>query len=420
MRARVRLQRALSLIELTEFGVGAAEIDELLPDLDGADEIDALLGRARASIWLEQPDEGFAAAARAKQLAEEQGDAERVPAAIALMTGMLTLRGEIDEAIARGEEAVRRWVPGARPRDLAVANEFLSDVYYWSGNYERAEELARRAYEIGGEEHSVEPLLRGGGWRGVSLAALGRTEEAIAFLQGLIETSGKIGLPRFGVPSMNYLSLPFRDLFLIDEARRLNEEALEVVRKEGGWGMPGMQAEIDLMITDLLEGDVGRAQKDWPRLWDEAINGKTWRPWLGGSRLAYVRALLAQQSEGPEATLEAATDSLERATRARRRKYQALSRAIIGAALFDLGRADEGIAQLETAVAESDQLGTPSLRWQHRAALGRIRYATGDDEGAARAYREAGEIIRTYADALSAEHAEAFLSSEPVREVLKA
>ena len=47
-------------------------------------QVDALLGRARASIWLEQPDEGFAAAARAKQLADEQGDAERVPAAIAL------------------------------------------------------------------------------------------------------------------------------------------------------------------------------------------------------------------------------------------------------------------------------------------------------------------------------------------------
>src|SRR5207248_2615330 len=172
MRARVRLQRALSLIELTDFDVGAEEIDELLPDLHGSDEIDALLGRARASIWLEQPDEGFAAAARAKQLAEERGDAERLPAALAVMTG----------------------------------------------------------------RH--------------------------ALLRGLIETAEKIGRPKFGAPSMNYLSLPFRDLFLVQEARRLNEEALEVVRREGGWGMPGMQAEIDLMITDLLRGDIGRAERD--------------------------------------------------------------------------------------------------------------------------------------------------------------
>src|SRR5207248_2192173 len=155
-----------------------------------------------------------------------------------------------------------------------------------------------------------------------------------ALLRGLIETAEKIGRPKFGAPSMNYLSLPFRDLFLVQEARRLNEEALEVVRREGGWGMPGMQAEIDLMITDLLQGDIGRVER-------------------------------------------------------------------------------------ETAVAESDALGTPSARWQQRTALGRIRYATGDDDGAARAYGEAAEIIRTYAEALSPEHAEAFLSAEPVREVVK-
>jgi hypothetical protein len=39
--------------------------------------------------------------------------------------------------------------------------------------------------------------------------------------------------------------------------------------------------------------------------------------------------------------------------------------------------------------------------------------------GAARAYGEAAGVIRTYADGLSPEHAETFLSAEPVREVLK-
>ena len=59
LRNRVRLQRALSLIELTDFGPGADAIDELLPDLEGEDEIDALIARARASVWLEQLDTGI-------------------------------------------------------------------------------------------------------------------------------------------------------------------------------------------------------------------------------------------------------------------------------------------------------------------------------------------------------------------------
>lgn len=418
-RNRVRLQRALSLIELTDFGPGADEIDELLPDLHGEEQIDALIARARASVWLEQLDTGLDTANRAKELAEASGDLGRVAPAIGYLSGILTLRGDIDAAIAAGEEALDRWVPGIRDKDLAVTNEFLADCYYWTGDYGRAEELARLAHEIGDQTHSVEALLRGGGWRGVSLAAMGRTEEAIELLDNLIETADRIGRPRFGAPSLNYSSLPFRDLFLVDEARRRNEEALEVVRREGEWGMPGMQAEIDLMLADVMQENVGTALARWPRLWDEAINGATWRPWLGGTRLAYVRAEIARRSEGPEATVERATEAVERAVRSRRRKYQADGRAILGSALVELGNAEEGLAELRLATDLADQLGSPTARWQIRSVLGRARYATGDDDGAATAYAEAADVIRTYAANLTPEHADGYLQAEPVREVLK-
>jgi class 3 adenylate cyclase/tetratricopeptide (TPR) repeat protein len=418
LRTRVRLQRAFSLIELTDFRPGADEIDELLPELQGTDEIDALIARARASVWLEELDNGLGAARRAMDLAEARGDPERIAPAIGYLSGVLTLRGDIDEAIARGEEALQRWVPGTRGKDFAVTNEFLSDCYYWTGDYERAEGLARRAHELGDRSHSVEALLRGGGWQGVSLAAMGRTEEAIALLDELIETADRLGRPRFGAPSLNYSTLPFRDLFLLDEARRRNEAALEVVRREGEWGMPGMQAEIDLMFADLMEGEVGRALERWPRLWEEAINGATWRPWLGGTRLAYVRAEIARQSEGPQATVERAREAIERAVASRRRKYQADGRAILGTALVELGGGVDGLAELNEAVRLADELGSPTPRWRFRAALGSARYATGDDDGAAIAYAEAAEVIHAYAATLTDEHAAGFLDAEPVREAL--
>ena len=418
--ARFRLDRALSLIELADFEAGAAELDELTPGLDGPDLIDALLGRARASIWLEQADEGFAAADRARDLAEAAGDDERIAPAIGYLTGMHTLRGEIDESIARGEEALRRWVPGTRASDFATANEFLADSYYWSGSYERSEELARRATEVGGQTHNVEALLRGGGWRGVSLAAMGRTEEALEVFERLIETAEKIGRPRFAAPSINYSTLAFRDLYLVDEARRRNEQAIELVRREGQYGMPGMQAEIDLMVADLMQGEFGRTQREWPRLWDEAINGATWRPWLGGCRLAFVRTELVRQTEGTDETLEAATDALQRAQRAQRPKYEAAASEALGTTLLKTGDATGGIARLEDAVRLADRLGTPTARWQYRAALGRGRYATGDDTGAETAFREATAVIREWTATLSAEHAAAFLEAEPVREVLAA
>ncbi len=418
--SRFRLDRALSLIELAEFGPGANDLDAMLPDLDGPDLIDALIGRARASIWLEQVDEGFAAAERARDLAEAAGDLERIAPAIGYLTGMHTLRGEIDESIARGEEALRRWVPGTRASDFATANEFLADAYYWTGSYERAEELARRATEVGGQTQNVEALLRGGGWQGVSLAAMGRTEEALEVFEGLIETAEKIGRPRFASPSLNYSTLALRDLYLIDDARRRNEQALELVRREGQWGMPGMQAEIDLMIADLMEGEFGRTQREWPRVWGEAINGATWRPWLGGCRLAFVRTELVRQTEGTDETIVAATDALDRAQRARRPKYEAAASEALGTTLVLMGDASGGIARLEDAVRLADQLGTPTARWQYRAALGRGRYSTGDDAGAETAFQEAAAVIRDWTGTLSVEHAAGFLEAEPVREVLKA
>ena len=129
---------------------------------------------------------------------------------------------------------------------------------------------------------------------------------------------------------------------------------------------------------------------------------------------------LAQEAEDTEATVEAATDAIRRAERIHRRKYAAMSRVILGEALLALGRADEGLSELQAAVAGADLLGTPNLRWQHRVALGRARYTTGDDDGAVNAYREAADVIRSFADSLTPEHAASFLGAEPVRGTLAA
>jgi class 3 adenylate cyclase/tetratricopeptide (TPR) repeat protein len=419
-RNRVRLMRAFTLLDLADYETADQELEELLGDLDGEAEIDALIGRTRAGIWTERFDQASATAQRARELAEAAGDEERSAPAIGFLCGVYAMTGEMDDAISSGEEALRRWVPGTRASDFAGVHEFLADAYYWVGNYERAAELARLAHEVGGTVHNVNALLRGGNWRGVSLAGMGRTEESIALLDGLIDTAERIGRPRFAAPSLNYSTQNLRDLYLLDEARERNERALEIVGREGEYGMPGIQGQIDLMITDLMEGDVGRVEREWPRLWEEAINGTAWRPWLGGCRLAFVRAEWARQAEGPEATVTAAMDALERAQRIRRRKYEAQARAILGEALVAVGRLDEGFTHLERAVADADELGTPSLRWKHRAVLGKARHATGADDAADRAFREAADVIRAYAATLSAEHAAGFLDAEPVREALNA
>jgi len=419
LQLRIRLEKGLSLVLLTDFMGGAAELDEILPQLVGRDRLEALLARARTAYWLEETEQAKTFSNQARELAERLEDGEMVPPAMAYQSLSRYMAGNLDEATGLAEEARALWVPGSRLPDMAALAEGQADVAYWRGEYAAAEQLSRNAHQLGGELHSVEPLLRGGGWRGLALAALGRTEEAIELLDWIIRQAAEIQ-PRWGAAPLNYSSMPFRDLFMFEEATRRNEQALELVRVRGAWGMPEMQAEIDLMVVKLAVGNCGPVQARFPALWEAAINGKAWRPWLGAGRLALARAELARQTEGPEATVAYARDALDRARRVGRRKYEAAARALLGPALLDLGRAAEGVAELEAAVAGADHLGTPAARWQTRVELGKARYATGDDDGAALAYRQAAEVLRAWAAELSADHAASLLGAEPVRDLLRA
>ena len=184
--------------------------------------------------------------------------------------------------------------------------------------------------------------------------------------------------------------------------------------------MPEMQAEIDLMFTDLAIGDPGRVEQSFPRLWDAAINGAAWRPWLGGGRLALVRAELALLTEGPEDAVIHATRALEMARKVGRRKYEAASRAILGQALVRFGDTDRGLSELRQAAADTDRLGSPAESWRTTAMLAKQLYATGDDTAAAAAYERASASIVRYAGSLKPDHAAVFLAAAPVSEVLKA
>jgi class 3 adenylate cyclase/tetratricopeptide (TPR) repeat protein len=419
-RTRIRLQRALTMIELAEFDVGAAELDEILPELEGREELEAMLSRARAAFWLEEAAGLPEFARRAHALAERLGDPEMLPPALAYKASIGMLTGDLSTAIEFGVRALDSWVPGTRRTDLAVMKDLQANNYYWVGNYAAAEQLAQSAHEMGGEVHNVQLLVHSGGWHGLTLAAMGRSEEAIELLEAIVMTARDLGVPRWAAAPLNYASHAFRDLFLEDEARRRNEEALDLIEKHGEWGMPRLEGSIDLLLDDLMRGDVGHAEHEWPVLWDAAINGAAWRPWLGGCRLALVRAEIARRAEGPEAAVEHALTAIERARAIPRPKYEGAARAILGSAFVDLGRADDGLAELRAALEIADRLGSPSGRWQMRAALGRACYTSGDDNAASAAFHEGADIIRAYAATLTPDHATSFLSAEPVREVLKA
>jgi class 3 adenylate cyclase len=418
LRRRIRLRRGIALARLEEYEAAAEELGALLPELEGQERLEALLARGRATLWTERHAETIEIAAAAVALAAELGDEEAMPAALALQSqgyGMRGAEGDLDRTLELGDRALAEWVPETREFDYAEHLHLHADATYWTGRYDRCAELSREARALAADIHNPEALLRGGGTEALALAGLGRHEEAIQIWDELFVVARELGRSITGL--LNYSSLAYRELLDLEEARTRSEEALELSAGRS-FGMPSAFASSDLVFTDLLADEVGRAQAAWPALWENAANATAWTNWLIYGRLAAARAEIALRAETPESAIEWAQQAIEIARRTRRRKYEARSLTVLGAALAQVGRRDEALRALRVAVAIADELVGPPGRWDARAALGRAAHALGEDDVAVSAYDEAAELAQTFASTLAPERATLLLQTPAITEIV--
>jgi class 3 adenylate cyclase/tetratricopeptide (TPR) repeat protein len=417
VRRRILLQRGLALVELWEYQSAAEELSSLLPELSGAEKLDALLGLGDAYIWTERHDETLATAAESLPLARELADETAIPVALAMESEGLAMRGDegdLDRALELGDRALALWVPDTRHVALTSFLDLHANLMAWRGDYERSAALSQRQYALARDVHSAEWLLRGGGHEALALTGLGRHEEAIAIWDELFEVARELGRnQRF---LLNYSSIAYRELYDLDEARARSAEALEL-SAGAAFGMPLQFAGSDLIWTDLLAGDIGAAQVAWPDRWALAEHATGWTRWLIAGRHLAARAEIALAAEGPAAAAEWAERALAVAQRTRRRKYEARTLTTLGQALAGLRRSGEALNALRTAVRIADDLVGPPGRWHARAALGRVAYEVGEDDEAATAYEEAAELVENFSATLAPQRAAMLAKSAIVSEV---
>jgi class 3 adenylate cyclase/tetratricopeptide (TPR) repeat protein len=416
-RAGIRLRRAFALCMFNEYPAALDDLEPILKELDGRDLLDGLLFAAKAYVWTERDEDALETAQRALEYARSLGDEDAEIAASALVSEALAMRGDegdIDRAIELGDDALTRWRTGRREFERADHSHLHGDLKYWVGDYERTLELGTAAHELGGDVHSMEAMLRGGGLQAMALTGLGRHEEALAKVSAIIAVAKELGRrPRY---LLNYASMIHRELNDLSVARQQSAEVLEIALADS-FGMPRRFAQSDLLQTSLLEGDIGRAQAEWPRLWEDAEHAPAWTRWLIRGRLAAARAEIALHTETPEAAIEWSQLAIETAVSTRRRKYEALARSTLGDVLARLGRRDEALAELEAAVRIADGLIGPPARFRARASLARAAYALGDDERAATATAEARELVDGFVATLAPERGELMRSSTVVSEL---
>jgi class 3 adenylate cyclase/tetratricopeptide (TPR) repeat protein len=420
-RTRIQLLLALARVRFEDFDRAAVEIEALLPNVHGGDELDALLGLARCYHWTERTTETMEIAQRALEIAQALGVTELVGPAMARLSQGHAMRGDegdLDRAIQLGERAMEIWVPGIRLDDMAEHEHLLADQHYWTGNYGRALELSRAARDQAVDPSSAEALLRGGGMEGLLLASMGRYEEALTSFNRVIALGRELGRPVRVL--LNYSSLAYRELYDLDEARGRSEESLSQTGGSANFHMPWMNAAVDLIQTDLMAGDFGAAEVRWRGLWDQVMATQAWERWLLGGRMAALRAGIALETEPPETAAEWAMKAIAMARSVRRAKYEIVARGVLGQAFLKMGRREEALSELQEAVKGADMLGNPPARWRARADLAAALGAVGDDEGQMSALREAAGIIREIEAGLVPERAKRFVATPPVAMLLRA
>jgi class 3 adenylate cyclase/tetratricopeptide (TPR) repeat protein len=420
LQRTLRLRRGIALVGWWEMDRAAEELASLAPELEGQERLEALIALGHAYIWTEQGDEAFVAAHEAAAELELVGDETARPAVMAMESQALAMRGaegDLERAYELGERSLELWTPDTRTVDLTHQLHLHCDTAYWIGNYERALELANKTREAASDVRVAEAFLRGGGTGALSLAGLGRHEEAIAIWEELLPLADELGRTRRSI--LNYFSLAYRELYDVDEARRQSEEALEL-SPPSYFNMPRQFAGSDLLQTELLAGEQGRAESLWRQRWDEAGEATGWTVWLIAGRLELARAELELAAGDDEAALRWADRSLATARRTLRRKYEARSLTVRGLALARLRRKVDALESLQAAVPIADALVGPPARWRARAALGQAAYALGDDETSERAWQEAASLVRDFADTLSAERRSRFLGTPQVESLLRA
>ena len=415
-RRRIRLERGLALEELEDYARADRLLAEVLPELDGVEEIEALLARGHSTLWTEQIDETMAVAARAVQLVSERGARELEGPALALLSQGHAMRGDagdLDAALAHGDRALEVWIADTRLPELAEHYHLQATANYWTGGYERALELSRLAAETGGlEPHSAEFVLRGAGMKGLALAGMGRYEEALAEADAAIATARTLG--RKDNVVLNYSTMPLREIFSVVEARRRSELVVDRLGPSD-FNMPWMNARADLIGAHLLVGELGLVERAWPNAWEDALAVKAWEHWLITGRLAAYRAELEMEMGRYDDAVTWARRALERARAVHRRKYEAIALTTLGRALTAQGFGEAAAKELRSAVEVADALGSPLVRWQARAALAQAGPSDREVE-----LQDAASIIRDVAASLAPERAEVYVSAPQVVEVLQA
>jgi DNA-binding NtrC family response regulator/tetratricopeptide (TPR) repeat protein len=374
------------------------------------------------------------AAARARELARDVGDATREGVALAAMAWAATWARDLDGAIAHAREAIDVAKPVGAEAALAraqftigfvrgvtgvldeakgaiehtlVASRSAGDVVHhslalttagliksWEADFADADRLQVQGLALAREHNLLVPLLFSAFFRGLTLTGKGDYAAALTTFREGLELSEKVGDEAIHHRLLNCLGWLHFELGDLDGATELNRRSAEVGRRRHDPGtLPN--AELNLGDIFLARGDLPLAQEMLDRV-DRFARDPATSAWM---RFRYTIRLMASQGElalargDLDRAASLARQCLDLAGRTNARKNLVKGWRLAGEVACAARRWADAERALHEARTIAEAIGNPTQLWRTYAALARLHAGQGQEDAARRAAGEAGRVV---------------------------
>jgi predicted ATPase/class 3 adenylate cyclase len=330
----------------------------------------------------------------AEALARAFDDRARLAWVLARMAQVLRTTGDLDSAMAAGQQALELAVEFGESALQVQASQHLGEAYYIIGDFGRAAELLRQNVEAADRESGTPRTvlrIRSRAWLAWTLSALGaftegrrHGEEALR----LAMLEGRGAIPILAHSRLGYLYLAKGDL---EHAIRVLEQGLALCRASGNRDLLRATA-AGLGSAYALQGRIAEGRALLEEATSESIRtGARQSPnWV-----AWLSEVCRLTGRGEEAW-QHARQALDLARQQKERGNEALVLYQLGVvhAHADPPDAEQAEAHYQQALALAEELGMCPLVAHCHHGLGRLYGQTGRDAQARAALSAAIALYR--------------------------
>jgi len=401
MRIQIHGARCNLFFGVGEFVRSRAEADALLElarvSGNRALEAAALALGAWAAVWMEDLDEGLAAAAEAIRIGEETGFRSALGGGL-LITGMVhVITARHDEADAELTRALTICQETGDVDRQGQARFLIGTLRNWHGRYAEGLDWLAEGVRVTREHRLVIPLTRCLWAEGVARAGLGDYEGALGALREGLALAEKSGDEAYLARVLNTLGWLHIDCQDFDAGFELSERGLEIARLSRDATGPERAA-----FTLVNEGDGFVAQGELElaaEVLDEAHHivrhppRSRWMTWRYATHCYASLGDLALSRGDPARADSFADESLAIAVPTRSRKYESHAWRLKGRCALLRRSWDDAEAALARALAIATEIGEPRQLWQTHSAIAALYAARGRTDEADQSVRAAALIL---------------------------